>query len=57
MEFEVIRTLEEVDEADGRCSDQINGGGSKYPGMSYEEGFQAALQWLQDDLCKLDDVL
>ncbi len=54
---EIIRGQADVDEAHGRCIDQSDKGGSKYPGMTYEEGFQAALDWLIDDEMELDDVL
>lgn len=33
-----------------KCSEISNGeDGSKYPGMSYEEGIQAAIEWMNGD--------
>lgn len=31
------------------CAEAENGGTSKYPGMSYEQGVKAAIQWLEGD--------
>ena len=31
------------------CNDYIDDGGSKFPGMSYEEGVVAALEWALGD--------
>lgn len=38
-------TDEQIDEQANRASEQVNHGGSKWPGMTYEEGVQNALQW------------
>jgi len=57
MEFKVERTQDEVDEALGRICDQKDAGGSKYPGMSYEDGFEAAIDWLSDKGIELDEIL
>jgi hypothetical protein len=42
----IKRTDEETDELLNKCSDQENKGGSKYPGMTYEQGIQAGISWL-----------
>ncbi len=44
-----MRTREQVDDLLNRCQDQIDEGGSEYPGMSYEDGIAAALRWAYDD--------
>jgi predicted secreted Zn-dependent protease len=49
MSTEIVRKEEEVDDLLNKCSDQINDGGSKYPGMTYEQGIEAAIRWLTDD--------
>lgn len=40
------RTQVEVDNVLGDCADSIDEGASKFPGMSYEEGVMAALDWI-----------
>lgn len=42
----IVRTKTEVDDAVRRCETQIAEGGSKYPGMSFEEGCVAMFKWL-----------
>lgn len=39
----------EIDKVVNDCHAQINKGGSKYPGMSYEQGITEAIAWLQGD--------
>jgi hypothetical protein len=41
-----VRRQEEIDEVLHRCIDQHAAGGSAYPGMTYEEGVDAALRWV-----------
>lgn len=36
----------EINEAIYKASDVANEGGSRYPGMSYEEGIRDALTWV-----------
>jgi hypothetical protein len=36
----------EVDAVSDQCLDAENDGGSKFPGMSYEQGIKAAFDWL-----------
>jgi len=49
-EFESIRKESEVDNLIDRVIEQINQGGSKFPGMSYEEGLRVMYDWLNGDL-------
>jgi len=44
--YEIKKTDEEINDLLNACSDQTDKGGSKFPGMSYEEGLQAAIEWL-----------
>lgn len=39
-------TKEEIDEVLNECAETVNRGGSKVPGMSYEEGVQAGILWV-----------
>ena len=41
----IYRNDDEIDEVVGKCADAMNEG-SKYPGLSYEEGVLAMLYWL-----------
>lgn len=43
--MKLVRTDEEIDEQLNRAQDQVEAGGTKVPGMSYEEGVDAALRW------------
>ena len=45
----VNQNPEEIDELWQMAEDQISEGGSKYPGMTYEEGIDAVLRWIFDD--------
>lgn len=42
---EVKRTQEEIDEVLNKAADGMDDG-SKWPGMSYEQGVDAAIRWL-----------
>jgi hypothetical protein len=42
-----VRSEQEIADLENTIVDQLNNG-SKYPGMSYEEGIQATLAWLQN---------
>lgn len=46
---EIIPTDEQIDEVVDKCCTQIQQGGSKYPGMSYEQGLRDAIDWLTGD--------
>lgn len=37
----------DIDQVRNHCAEQADQGGSKYPGMSYEQGVEAAILWLQ----------
>jgi hypothetical protein len=43
---EVYPTDAEINDVLNECNDNIDSGKRKYPGMSYEDGVKAALEWL-----------
>ncbi len=43
----IIRTQDEIDNILNQCADSETLGESKYPGMTYEQGIQAAIDWLE----------
>jgi hypothetical protein len=43
------KTRAEIDDCLNMAAEQIEDG-SKYPGMSYEEGIRAALEWVTGDV-------
>jgi hypothetical protein len=51
MSYQIKRTEDEIDTVLNDAADSIEAGRSKFPGMTYEEGVQAALRWAigQDD--------
>lgn len=42
------RTRDEIDDLLQQCAEAIDAGRSKYFGMSYEQGIEAAIQWLTE---------
>ena len=46
--FQVKPQDEEIDAVLNRCADSEDEGSSEYPGASYEQGVQAAIEWLRD---------
>lgn len=44
--YSVGRTDEEIDKVMNEAAEQRDKGGSRWPGMSYEEGVLAALEWI-----------
>ena len=42
-----LKSEEEIDELLNQCVDSEETGESKYPGMTYEQGIKAALEWVQ----------
>ena len=46
----VVRTSDEVNEVLNAVAVKINQGCSKFPGMTYEEGVRAAIDWLVGDI-------
>jgi hypothetical protein len=53
-----VRTQEEVNQQLDKVNDNINKGISKYPGMTYEEGIRAAIDWMsgESDEPPMDDT-
>ena len=46
---EIVRSEEEISAMMEICITQISAGGSKWSGMTYEEGVRACLDWLIGD--------
>ena len=42
-------TQNQIDEVLNQCSEAADSGRSKFPGMSYEQGVEAAIRWMQGD--------
>lgn len=42
-----MRTEQEIDDVLGMCIDSYNNGASRYPGMTYEQGIEAAIEWMR----------
>lgn len=40
-------TDEEIDAVINECADNENDGKSKFPGMTYDQGVRAAIEWMQ----------
>lgn len=49
MGFDTPRTSSEINDVRNTASENIDEGTSVYPGMSYEEGVEAALSWIAGD--------
>ena len=47
--YMVKRSDEEIDEQLNIAMEQFDKGGSKFPGMTYEQGVAEALQWVLGD--------
>lgn len=45
LTYIIKRKNDEIDELLNMCADAQNTGESKYPGMTYEQGIEAALMW------------
>lgn len=45
----IIRTEQEIWDLLGQCTDAEVTGASRYPGMSYEQGIKAAIEWITGD--------
>jgi hypothetical protein len=39
----------EIDDALNKCSEAADEGFSNWPGMSYEQGVEAAIRWMQGE--------
>lgn len=46
----IVRTEQEIRDLLNQCADAEETGGSKYPGMSYEQGIKAAIEWIIGDI-------
>ena len=46
--YRIKRTAEEIDEQMNRAREEEDGG-SRYPGMTYEQGIRAAIDWITTD--------
>ena len=46
MHYSIKRTDEQIDDVKNRIMEQMDKGGSKFHGMTYEEGLDAAIRWL-----------
>lgn len=57
--YQITKTDEQINDLIQKCMDSEDKGGSKYPGMTYEQGIKAALDWVMDtgmdDFHPLDD--
>jgi len=49
MEYTIIRSSDEIDELMNQCANAEDEGGSKFFGMTYEQGIQAAIDWLTEE--------
>lgn len=45
--MEIIPSQTEIDDVLNQCSESADSGRSKFPGMSYEQGVEAAILWMQ----------
>lgn len=54
--YGIVRSDEDIDNLLNECV-EAEDSGSKYPGISYEEGIRAAIDWLigDDDVHPLED--
>ncbi len=44
--YQLTRDEAEIDDVLNRCADADNTGQSQYPGMTYEQGIRAGVEWL-----------
>lgn len=49
MSYRIQRDDSEIDDVLNDCDDQEEQGGSRYPGMTYEQGVAQAIRWLTGD--------
>lgn len=47
--MDIIREQKEIEKLYDDCCEQENEGGSKFPGMTYEQGIKAVINWLEFD--------
>ena len=57
MAYRVAVSDAEINALLGKCIEQASEGGSKYPGMSFEEGIQQGIEWVlgESEQHPLDD--
>lgn len=57
MQPQIVVDEEAIEELLNKCIEASDSGKSKFPGMKYEEGVQAAVEWMtgQRDEHPLDD--
>ena len=48
MYDEVVRDEDEINDLLDVCSDSETTGHSRYPGMTFEQGIKAGIEWLTD---------
>lgn len=46
----IVRSEQEIWDLLNQCSQSENEGASKYPGMSYEQGIKAAIEWITGNI-------
>ena len=44
--YHIHRDDQQIDDILNLCSERIEQGGSKFTGMTYEQGIDAAIQWI-----------
>lgn len=49
MQPQIVVDEEDIEELLNKCIESSDSGKSKFPGMSYEEGIQAAIGWMTGD--------
>lgn len=48
MSYRLVRDDDEIDDVLGACV-EAEADGTSWPGMSYEQGVQAAIRWMTDE--------
>lgn len=48
--YEIERSNAEINNLIGQCAEQSGKGGSRFPGMTYEDGIRAAIDWITGDV-------
>lgn len=47
--YQVKKSDVEIDDLLNQCCEQEDQGGSRFSGMSYEQGMRAAIEWLTNE--------
>jgi hypothetical protein len=45
----IARSNKQVDDLLNKCSEQEDEGGSAFPGMTYEQGVKAGIEWIMNE--------